>query len=887
LPDADLEASQRNQLRNDIYRTFLLLATLHAYQGAKAGWPSGGEEKGGLLVLIAAFDKSKGEQSLRSAREILARAHAFRPSRSGTLVGICCDMLLGDHKKGPAADLAAPPSCAADYHLLGLAHFSLKWYPDDAIVQLLYPRSDEIGVDVKNATAVGEAYLRTALQLEPQQYFTHAFLGRVLAGMSRYQEAELAASTCIALRPDYESGYSLRAEALAGRARQAGDLKRQEQLLKHAVADIDLAKRLNPSGAYAKIVRGSILHDQGKLHLQRKEYDQAIRCFTEAIEVNAKHRPALRSTTPDFGYYWSRVLAYQLKGDLAKAMEERNEIVRQNPDVAEVYGVRGQFHFDQRNFPNAIMDFTEAIKRNGNRAWWLAQRGDAYRLTNELAKALTDLNESLRLQPTLIVAHDRRGHLHMAMGNRLAAIADFTEIINVAPKDLFALWNRSWAYQLSGDRDKALADLHTAIVVAPTSTESYVRRGRLYQELGDFKKAVADFSEVLRFDPRNPVVRVLRGQAYQILGDKDKALLDFDAAVEADPKRAEGYLRRAELYSNSRELEKALGDLDIAIQLEPKNPAPLWTRARMNVLRDQTALAEADFAKAIAFNAQNSLAHGMRGDFYLDIGDYEKAIADYGEASRLDKIGPHWLSRRVTAWLLSGKLVNALDDCNEMIRRQPKFFVGYQLRGTTRFLQKKFPDAIEDYDIALKMQPTAAAVHCDRANVYRLSAELKKAQADVNEALRLQPNLAEAHKMQGVVYLVKGDIELAKLAVDRAVLFEPYGSHRWYAARVAALAAAGKDPVAPKDGASRGHYRELALAWLRADLDFWNKQLEDDRPPPSKAAGRVFFSRWKSTADLTDVRDATALVALSEAERKSWNELWSDVDGILKRLGKK
>ncbi len=42
---------------------------------------------------------------------------------------------------------------------------------------------------------------------------------------------------------------------------------------------------------------------------------------------------------------------------------------------------------------------------------------------------------------------------------------------------------------------------------------------------------------------------------------------------------------------------------------------------------------------------------------------------------------------------------------------------------------------------------------------------------------------------------------------------------------------------------------------------------------------------WKEDNDLAGVRDADALSKLPEAERKSWQALWTDVDRLLERAG--
>ena len=98
-----------------------------------------------------------------------------------------------------------------------------------------------------------------------------------------------------------------------------------------------------------------------------------------------------------------------------------------------------------------------------------------------------------------------------------------------------------------------------------------------------------------------------------------------------------------------------------------------------------------------------------------------------------------------------------------------------------------------------------------------------------------------------------------------------------------ALAAAGKGEDAKNlSPEQRGKLRRQALDWLRADLAAYTKHAEKD----NKAARQLVQQRlpyWLQDADLATVREAKALAALPEAERKQWDKLWQDVAALRKR----
>jgi hypothetical protein len=78
------------------------------------------------------------------------------------------------------------------------------------------------------------------------------------------------------------------------------------------------------------------------------------------------------------------------------------------------------------------------------------------------------------------------------------------------------------------------------------------------------------------------------------------------------------------------------------------------------------------------------------------------------------------------------------------------------------------------------------------------------------------------------------------------------------------------------DEAARKRWRELALAWLRAELD--NRRAEAKRTQAlANRAGRI-VRRWQEIADLASVRDEKALAALPQDEAAAWRTFWAEVD---------
>jgi tetratricopeptide (TPR) repeat protein len=117
-----------------------------------------------------------------------------------------------------------------------------------------------------------------------------------------------------------------------------------------------------------------------------------------------------------------------------------------------------------------------------------------------------------------------------------------------------------------------------------------------------------------------------------------------------------------------------------------------------------------------------------------------------------------------------------------------------------------------------------------------------------------------------------------KLADDRDA------EHRYNAACSATLAGCGqgKDD-APLDEAAREKRREQARAWLQAELAAWAKLVEAG-PIKGRPVIQQKLRHWQRDPDLAGVRDAEALKALPEEERKAWKALWDEVANLLEKV---
>lgn len=152
-----------------------------------------------------------------------------------------------------------------------------------------------------------------------------------------------------------------------------------------------------------------------------------------------------------------------------------------------------------------------------------------------------------------------------------------------------------------------------------------------------------------------------RGKAWAGKGDHRRARADYDEALRANPIYVIAYYDRfmAEQGSRSRDRENAA---------VAQKPAPRKDAAQNDAAKKD---APKKVAVAPAGDSKDPAEYIRRGIAWSEKRDYDRAIADYNEALRLDPQSAAAYSKRGLAWQNKGDYVRAVADYTELARIEP------------------------------------------------------------------------------------------------------------------------------------------------------------------------------------------------------------------------
>jgi tetratricopeptide (TPR) repeat protein len=225
------------------------------------------------------------------------------------------------------------------------------------------------------------------------------------------------------------------------------------------------------------------------------------------------------------------------KKDYQTAISCFSEAIRLDPKNAKAYIIRGKYNERLGKFDEANRDYSEAIRLDPKDVYTYIIRGLTYKKLGKYDEAIRDNSEAIRLDPKDVLAYNNRGLTYEKLGKFDEAISDYSEAIRLDPEGAYAYYNRGNAYKRLGKFDEAISDYSEGIRLDPEDDCAYIIRGNAYKDFGKFEEAIRDYSEAIRLDPEDAEYYINRGNTYKRLGKFDEANRDYSEATKIDPER--------------------------------------------------------------------------------------------------------------------------------------------------------------------------------------------------------------------------------------------------------------------------------------------------------------------------------------------------------------
>ena len=168
------------------------------------------------------------------------------------------------------------------------------------------------------------------------------------------------------------------------------------------------------------------------------------------------------------------------------------------------------------------------------------------------------------------------------------------------------------------------------------------------------------------------------------------------------------------------------------------------------------------FSGKIAADPKDAQAYQARGRIWIEMEDWERALADLDAAIRLAPADAKSHHLRALVLVQKQQLDKAIAGFSEAIRLDPGLAVAYRDRGLAWDAKRYFDKAFEDLSEAIRLDPENVALVMSRAKVCSTRGRHIEAMADYAWVLQRRPT-------DPAVYMARGEALLLDLQSEAAI----------------------------------------------------------------------------------------------------------------------
>jgi Flp pilus assembly protein TadD len=286
--------------------------------------------------------------------------------------------------------------------------------------------------------------------------------------------------------------------------------------VREALAQYREVVRLKPDYAEGHNNLGTALLKEGKK-------SEALAQFAEAGRLR-----------PDYPDLQNNIGVAVIDSDVPRAIAEFQEILRTDPNYAEVRFNLANALGRAGRLPEAIAQYHEALRLGVNLPQVHNNLGITLAAANRLDEAEAEYVTALQLDPTYAEAYTNLGNALVKAGQVPEAIHEYQSALRLRPS-VEAHFNLANALALHGALADAEAEYGEALRLNPRYGAAHVNFGNVLIADGQLAAAVGEYSEAVRLQPDNVQAHNNLGGAFLRQGRPEEARWQFEEALRLKP----------------------------------------------------------------------------------------------------------------------------------------------------------------------------------------------------------------------------------------------------------------------------------------------------------------------------------------------------------------
>jgi len=517
----------------------------------------------------------------------------------------------------------------------------------------------------------------------------------------------------------------------------------------------------------------------GYSHMRKKDYTTAIKFVEESIEKEAKYRGYLLLTEIYLAMRnYDKAIEVAEKGLSAGLPEEGTDILGK----ARLQSDMAYAHKKLENLDKALEIINEAIVLNDKMTNLYADKADILLDMFNLSEAFAEAEKSMNLMPSWSRPYELMADIFYRAGNyeEMANVFEQTDKSEIKSNGLtYFKGCMAGAQEKYDECNEILGNLlkeENLDIWEDKILDAlcfYNRKSENHEQVVHYAEKLINYLKTNNFPP-NAKAYMYLASAHNEMHGPDKELDTLIQGLKAIPD-SEQLLLQYDFAYDSDESSKQYSAWRRIIEAAPKNVVPYNRLAILYGQEDKYQEALDILAQGLAAQPGNINLIGRRGYILSDMGEYEKAIADYLQVADNPQDQDTWWEKGYmyfeAGWLYWSKLNNAdaaekymllADEHDGLEGTWEKGFLGDIYKHT-----HDYDKAIKVYSECIEEDEEDEYAYLTRGETYKLAGQLENAKADFEKVLELVTSDEEdashdSYRFAGTAYLELDNPKKAK-----------------------------------------------------------------------------------------------------------------------------
>ncbi len=401
------------------------------------------------------------------------------------------------------------------------------------------------------------------------------------------------------------------------------------------------------------------------------------------------------------------------------------------------------------------------------------QSGQDYLQEGRLNEAEIQFRNALRLDPAYAEAHYQLALVDLRNRKWLGASQELARVIELQPENASARVEIAKLLIASGNLAQAQEQIDWLIQNHPNDATSHAVAADLLAARGSFAAALEEVDKAVALDPGNADLYSKLALIQLRNSQPELAEISFKKAIDLSPRAVAPRLMLANFYQARSRFSEAEGQLRESIAANPQNPEPVAALARLYLAQQKRAEAEGLLIRAKYGFGENSAGYRLLGDFYLGLGELDKATREYRalyEAHPKDLL----VKKNFADLLIHTRQFQDAGTVNdEILKADPNDSDGLIFRGELQLEAGDTSSAISTLQTVIKNDPNNGLGHYHLGVAFQKSGNLETAESQWRDAVRLRPDLVDAQRALALLAMRRGDMTTLEQTSGEIIKLRP------------------------------------------------------------------------------------------------------------------